>query len=334
MGIAADLVEFFYPFNQDFQEGLEEQPRKSLKDFCDSYKRKHSNYGFDVVELVFIVQQLVSQGLLIHTGTLSSISPPLGNTYYTSSFDAQLAAYGSYDFASLGFPEIRNFFAKSVQAVVVIKKDDSPDIGSGFLLEDRIFITARHCIEDMKNVIITGWDASLAPLVKLWVPKDERVDLAALRFDGDPFPGIAGFRIQSSDVLDDVLTMGYPPIPGFESPLVTEKAQIAGHLKSTTGQVVAREKAYLDQQVYLLINARVKGGNSGGPVVNRYGAVVGIVTQLPAEAEGRADVLGYGAAIPTNVLQQFIQECLNEQSADIREVPFQVTSDGFSTKLR
>jgi serine protease Do len=71
--------------------------------------------------------------------------------------------------------------------------------------------------------------------------------------------------------------------------------------------VVAQERAYLGNLPYLLISARVKGGNSGGPVIGREGKVVGVVAQLPAEAEGRLDMLGYGVVVPTSILKQLLQ---------------------------
>jgi serine protease Do len=127
------------------------------------------------------------------------------------------------------------------------------------------------------------------------------------RSTSDPFPGIPGFELQEAQILDDVLTMGCPTVPGFDQMFITETAQIAAELKSTVGHVVAQERAYLGNLPYLLISARVKGGNSGGLVIGREGKVVGVVAQLPAEAEGRLDMLGYGVVVPTSILKQLLQ---------------------------
>ena len=112
--------------------------------------------------------------------------------------------------------------------------------------------------------------------------------------------------MKQAEILDDILTMGYPPIKGFDSVLVAETAQVAGYLQSTTGEVVGNEVSYLDGQPYLLITARVKGGNSGGPVISREGKVVGIVAQLPASDSG-PDTLGYAAVIPITTLEALLQ---------------------------
>ncbi|MCC5658903.1 serine protease [Nostoc sp. XA010] len=260
------------------------------------------------------------------------------DTYYSySEVEPVERDYGTYEFLVFGFPYIRNHFVTTVKPVVVKKIDGSDDIGSGFLVnypsfENSLFVTAKHCIENMQEVSIPEWNCANIPILNIWKLSDKRADLAVIEFGGDAFPKVPSFHISNANILDNILTMGYPPIPGFESVLIAETAQIAGHLKSTTGQIIGKEKAYLDQQNYFLISARVKGGNSGGPVINQYGKVVGIVCQLPAEAEGRTDILGYGCAIPTETLRDFLQACI-EQSDSVTKLKFQMTPDGFRTAL-
>lgn len=57
----------------------------------------------------------------------------------------------------------------------------------------------------------------------------------------------------------------------------------------------------------LLITARIKGGNSGGPIINRQGCVVGVAFSEPfAEGEGYDD-LGYGVGVPISVINSLIE---------------------------
>lgn len=238
-------------------------------------------------------------------------------------------AYGTFDFIVLGFPYIRRHFIESVRPVYVEHVDGLEEPGTGFILENRRFVTCRHCIEDMENVKLDGWTPSNAPLLSIWTSTDRRVDLAILEFASDPFPGVPGFQMKQAEILDDILTMGYPPIKGFYSVLVAEAAQVAGYLQATTGEVVGNEVAYLDGQPYLLITARVKGGNSGGPVISHEGKVVGIVAQLPAGDSG-PDTLGYAAVIPITTLEALLQACDN-QPEQAQRLPFTPTEDGFRT---
>lgn len=310
MGIGTDIIRFFEVTNGRPYQG--QYAPRSLNEFIHQYPQ------YIVWDLWPIVQRLEHQGHLWFIGMAkeSPILQPWLNAQYFSQFFLEAdMSYGTFDFAALGFPEIRRHFHSSVVAIHVTKKNGEEDTGTGFLLENRCIVTAKHCIQSMQSVSIDGWDVARIPLKHIWTFKDERVshsqrdkrpDLALLEFDGDPYPGIPGFQLKEAQILDDVLTMGYPHILGFPPVLISETAQIAASLKSTVGQVVAQEISYLDDQQYLLISARVKGGNSGGPVIGRDGKVVGVVAQLSAEAEGRLDLLGYGVVIPNVPLKQLL----------------------------
>lgn len=63
---------------------------------------------------------------------------------------------------------------------------------------------------------------------------------------------------------------------------------------------MSKATSYLDRQDFILFNARVKGGNSGGPILNKYGCVAGMLVQIPISSvdSSKIDVLGYGIAVP------------------------------------
>jgi serine protease Do len=327
MGIAADIVKFFYTPNSSqplLQAGKVNS--KSLCQFMD-----HTGIT-NLSEILPVIHRLVSQGMLIPAGRYIEGIPPMNEKYYSPIYNSESANYGMYDFAAYGFPKIYNSFKDAVQAVVVIKESGDEDIGSGFLLKNRMFMTARHCIENMREIKITGWNHTTAPLSHIWIPTDDAIDLALLQFEADPFPNVEGFLCDEAKILDDVLTMGYPPILGYDYVLVAEKAQVAG-LKSTTGQVVAEKECYITRQEHILISARVKGGNSGGPVITNQGCVTGVITQLPAGAEATVDILGYAAAIPFKTLKQLIDGCSNAPNEKVARLPFKKTSQGFFSTL-
>jgi len=329
MGIAADIVKFFYTPNssQSLLQAGQVNP-KSLSQFMDQAGI------YNLSEILPVIHRLVSQVMLIPAGSFIGGTPPINERYYSPIYIPESANYGMYDFAAYGFPKIYNSFKDAVQAVVVIKENGDEDIGSGFLLKNRMFMTARHCIANMKEIRITKCNHATASLSNIWIPTDDAIDLALLQFEEDPFPNVVqGFLCDEAKILDDVLTMGYPPIPGYDYVLVAEKAQIAG-LKSTTGQVVAEKECLLIRQEHILISARVKGGNSGGPVITNQGCVTGVITQLPAGEEGRADILGYAAAIPFKTLKQLIDGCSNAPNQHVARLPFKRTPQGFFSTLQ
>ncbi|MCY7332729.1 MAG: serine protease [Pseudanabaena sp. CAN_BIN31] len=332
MAIPSDIVKYFaMPYPDWISPSSGQQQPKSLWQLVQDY-----GYHDRTDEILPVVQQLVVQGILIPAGrtSYSEGKPPWNERYFCPSYDPVKASYGEYDFAAYGFPEIYNKFKDAVKPVVVKKADHiggkDEDIGTGFWLERGLFVTARHCIWNMREINIIGWNPSDAALSKIWVSSDKNIDLAILKFTKNPFPKVHGFKYKDAEILDSVLTMGYPQLPGFDNVLVTENAQISGHLKSTTGQIVTEAKAYWEKdQEYFLINARVKGGNSGCPVITNRGYVAGVVVQGSAGENLTPDIMGYGAAVTFTTLDRFIKGCLTTPNSDVEEIPFKVTEQGF-----
>ncbi|MCT7971213.1 S1 family peptidase [Laspinema olomoucense] len=296
--IATDLVEFFYFKNTtqfENQQGQIFAKPKSIHDFFEVFPEHYDKHS---LQITAICHQLVSLGLLVKVDSNKKIYSPFNEHFLAPKFSRKEADYGVYNFALTGFPGIYKRFNSAVRPVFVIKSNGDDDTGSGFLVKKRYFVTAKHCIEKMQKVTIPGWNPQNTPLQSIWVSPESNLDLAILEFKKKPFRGVTGFELHSPQILDEVLTMGYPYIPGFESFLIVETARIAS-LKSSVGQIVGQKESYLGKQNYFLISARVKGGNSGSPVIGRDGKVRGVVVHV-LHNQGKLDELGYGVALPAN----------------------------------
>lgn len=114
------------------------------------------------------------------------------------------------------------------------------------------------------------------------------------------------------EVMQEVLVMGYPKIPAFTNFLTVEKATISSkasaRITPTRGAIAAFGTEYLARIDAMLITARIRGGNSGGPVINSNGCLVGVACQVPNyEGEiGAYDDLGYGIAVPVKYVNELI----------------------------
>ena len=325
MGLATDLIRFFHVSNAPLRDNIIARPW-AISDFL----QEHPQYHEDILGVSIACNRLSAEGLLNHAGNTGT-AVFYGDCYYsmiTAKFTEEIAAYNIFEFLVFGFPLIRNHFEKSVLPLIVTLKDDGDSIGSGFLLDSNRFVTAAHCIKDSKTIQIPGWNPATHRLNSIYIPTDERIDLAVLTFDADPFPDAPKFKMQSFNVLDEVLSMGYPPIPGFQNFLVSETGRVAGYLKSTVGQVVTRAESYLDRQDKILISARVKGGNSGGPVVSKTGQVIGVVTAVPGD-NGLTDTLGYGIAIPHQTVMYFLEQ-VQSQTNEVQPLSYKVIGDGIT----
>ena len=117
--------------------------------------------------------------------------------------------------------------------------------------------------------------------------------------------------IREEAVIGDNLTIYQNATIGFQKGFPTI-GNISSHQKAAAGQIIASSVSYLDKMEYMLINARVKGGNSGGPVINSYGQVVGTVIQIPFDniggaEKGRYDIMGYGMCLPSKYTDDLCQ---------------------------
>ena len=291
----------------------------SVQGIWSSLLKTHPDIKVD--EVAVFCEKLTAYG---HLSKINSLDGLYTDRYLPMRHNTRTienVIYGILDFIVLGFPFIRNCFVDSVFPILVeikdeITKESRFDIGSCFLIDKKFIVTAKHCVENAISIQILSNRKLKSNLKFVYLPPANRgePDLAILEFSDEIFENQKSFRLASAQILDSVLTMGYPPIPGFSDPpvQVAEIAQIAGQLKSTTGLVVGEGHSYLDGTTPMLISARVKGGNSGGPVINQMGLVIGVVSATPSGAEGIFDSLGYGVVTPAGEIEKLINRIGSE----------------------
>lgn len=162
----------------------------------------------------------------------------------------------------------------------------------------------------MTNLQIKGYKASELKDAKIYISDNPGLDLAFIETSRYQEPQLF---CEDGEVMQDVLVMGYPKIPAFTNFLTAEKATISSKASSritpTKGAIAAFGTEYLARIEAMLITAKIKGGNSGGPVINSNGCLVGIACQVPNyEGDiGDYDDLGYGIAVPVKYLNELIR---------------------------
>jgi serine protease Do len=247
------------------------------------------------------IMGIMTQYLAVHSA----------NTSDPQAFNMALN-YGAYDFKYRGFVYTRDYFTHSVLQIEGQHENLLLDTGTAYYIGDNLFVTAAHCVNDVARFNLLLPDDTPLPLREVWFAKGqdrEVYDLAIIRVDGELT--IPYFMLDAPAVLDEVLVMGFPPIANLPSIQTAETATIGAYQKASTGQVVANTTAYRTQMDFFLVNARVKGGNSGGPVINKEGKVVGTVVALPYELESdldnpRYDIMGYGQCLPSKYIEELL----------------------------
>ena len=187
-------------------------------------------------------------------------------------------------------------------------------MGTGFKFLDGI-ITAKHCVEDAENLQIKGYSANELNRKGIFISDNPGVDIAFIQTGqlADPI-----LYTDNGEVLQEVLVMGYPRIPAFTDFLTAEKATISSKAEAritpTKGAIAAYGNEYLAKIEAMLITARIKGGNSGGPVINENGCLVGVACQVPDYENNDNDYyddLGYGIAVPIKYALEIISDRKN-----------------------
>lgn len=174
--------------------------------------------------------------------------------------------------------------------------------GSGvFISKEGYILTNNHVVEGAKEVTIVLFDGS--QVTATIIGTDMFADLAVLKADGQ-VPAVA--MLGNSDVLNPGET-----VIAIGSPLGDFKNTVTVGVVSATGRSIDTGLGY---QIEGLIqtDAAINQGNSGGPLMNLAGEVVGINTLVVRGSGGSAVAEGLGFAIPVNtakaVADQIIQK--------------------------
>lgn len=175
-------------------------------------------------------------------------------------------------------PDYASIYARVAPSVVEISSQvpgrDKPRRGTGFFIDSlgRI-LTSGHVVEAGDKVLVRTWDQREFPARVLGM--DRHTDLAVLDVDGDNLPPPLPFSLGEPQVGDWILAVG--------NPLGLTFSATRGIISATgRSQVVWDPAGYYD---YIQTDAAINLGNSGGPLVDTRGAVVGICAVLDPDAD-------------------------------------------------
>ncbi len=158
-------------------------------------------------------------------------------------------------------------------------------VGSGFIVDKTGYIlTNAHVIEDASRITVK-LDSGEEYTARL-IGADQETDIAVLKIDaGKDLPFVKLGDSDAAQVGDWVLAIG--------SPFGLARTVTAGIVSQTRSQT-PRGSPF---QKFIQTDAAINKGNSGGPLVNMNGEVIGINSQI---ATSTGDYNGVGFALPAN----------------------------------
>ena len=189
-------------------------------------------------------------------------------------------------------PPLSQVVSGVLPAVVAIRTPAGT--GSGFFIsENGLILTNAHVVGSFFKATVVGRGGALEHGVTADViAVDDKVDLAVISVRSDIKRHFLEFA--DSDALalaDDVVVIGYP------------LSEILGEAITVTKGIVS-SKREVDGLEWLQTDAAVNPGNSGGPLVNVEGEVVGIITLRVEGAPTGRRLEGTGFALSASVIKK------------------------------
>ncbi|AVZ86060.1 MULTISPECIES: Do family serine endopeptidase [unclassified Acinetobacter] len=189
-------------------------------------------------------------------------------------------------------PEIlRRFFGNQV----IIPQQQGPQEKTGygaafFISKDGYLVTNHHVVENASRITIILNDRR--ELDATLVGSDERTDVAVLKVNGANFPELKIGNVNQLKVGEPVLAIGSPF--GFD-------------YSASAGIVSAKSRNMSGETStpYIQTDAALNPGNSGGPLFNQRGEVVGVNSRI---FSGTGGYMGLSFSIPIDVAMDVVQQ--------------------------
>jgi S1-C subfamily serine protease len=169
-------------------------------------------------------------------------------------------------------------------------------LGSGFVVDkDGYIVTNYHVIEDASDVEVNFSSDDRVP-AKI-VGSDPSTDLAVLKIDAQA-SALTPLPLGNSDAVhvgDAVVAIG--------NPFGLERSVTAGIVSALQRDITAPNGYTIDKVIQT--DAPINRGNSGGPLLNARGEVIGVNSQIESETGGN---VGIGFAVPVNTVKEVVSQ--------------------------
>ena len=162
----------------------------------------------------------------------------------------------------------KEVYAKCAPSTVELQvsKATGEYVGSGFFIYSGVLITNYHVIKDATQIKVVNYQNRTYDVMEI-LAYDEAYDIAVLTIDA---------------VTEHL-------VPYKENITVGENVYALGSPRGLTGSlssgIVSSASRVLDNVDYVQVTAPISGGNSGGPLLNEYGEVIGINTFILLDSQ-------------------------------------------------
>jgi S1-C subfamily serine protease len=197
-------------------------------------------------------------------------------------------------------PAVANILTKATEYDFFMDPVPVEGAGSGFVIDpDGYILTNNHVVQEAQSIEVVLGDKSRYP-AKL-IGADSRNDVAMIKVDtkGKKLVALPLGDSSALQVGQKVIAIGNPF--GFQSTLTTGVVSALGRTVQTS------QTTYIDEAIQT--DAAINRGNSGGPLINSHGEVIGINSAIYTPSGTTA---GIGFAIPINTAKLIAHDLRTE----------------------
>ena len=220
-----------------------------------------------------------------------------------ATMNLQAAPKGIDNIPDGGGMALQDIYTRNIPSVVSItcQAGRSTSSGTGVVLSaDGYLVTNAHVVEDADTVSVQLTDDRVFP-ARL-VGCDDISDLAVLRIDcSDLIPAQFGDS-STLRVGDTVVAIGDPLGAAFRGTYTNGIVSAINRDVDMNGRTMT----------LIQTNAALNSGNSGGPLINCYGQVIGINTMKIGTFTDNAGVEGLGFAIPSTQVKEVVDQIISQ----------------------
>ena len=170
-------------------------------------------------------------------------------------------------------------------------------LGSGFIIRsDGFIVTNNHVISGAENIQITLSNGT--KLSAEIYATDKATDIALLKVKGGNLPSLKFGDSSKIRVGDWVITIGNP-------------FGLGGTVSSGIVSALGRDINIGPYNDFIQTDASINKGNSGGPMINTKGEVIGINTAIFSTSGGGS--IGIGFSVPSNIITNVVSQLISNK---------------------
>src|SRR3989440_6679701 len=211
-----------------------------------------------------------------------------------------LTARGIYKRDAPGVVNVKSQIVQRTQSPFGIPQDQQGEAtGSGFVVDPQGFILTNAHVVDGASQVTVSFEDKKTENARI-VGKDSSTDLALLKVDA------SGLNLKPLQLGDSSNVQVGDPTIAIGNPFALDRTLTTGVVSALQRQISAPNGFTISNVIQT--DAAINQGNSGGPLLDATGRVIGINSQIATGDSGGSGNVGIGFAVPINTAKKVLPQ--------------------------